>query len=58
MTLQGHPEYDATIACELLERRRGSVLDEATYPDGIDRVHHPHDGVLVGAAFLWFLMKE
>ncbi|RAK83305.1 class I glutamine amidotransferase-like protein [Aspergillus costaricaensis CBS 115574] len=58
MTLQGHPEYDATIACELLERRRGSVLDEATYRDGIDRVHHPHDGVLVGAAFLWFLIKE
>lgn len=58
MTMQGHPEYDAMIACELLERRRGSVLDKATYRDGMDRVRHSHDGVTVGAAFLRFLIKE
>ncbi|KAL4769207.1 class I glutamine amidotransferase-like protein [Aspergillus nidulans var. acristatus] len=58
MTLQGHPEYDATIACELLERRRGCVLDEATYRDGMDRVHHPHDEVIVATAFSRFLIKE
>lgn len=28
MILNRYPEYDATTACELLERRHGSVLDQ------------------------------
>ncbi|KAF2026785.1 GMP synthase [Setomelanomma holmii] len=42
---------------EFLERRHGSVLDEATYQDGKDRANDPHDGVTVGARFLMFLLE-
>jgi GMP synthase-like glutamine amidotransferase len=58
ISLQGHPEYNAKIASELLDRRRGSVLDDTTYRDGMDRVNSPHDGVTVGASFLRFLLEE
>ncbi|KAF7563695.1 hypothetical protein G7046_g482 [Stylonectria norvegica] len=58
ISLQGHPEYTAKFASDLLDRRRGSVLDEKTYQDGKNRVNNPHDGVTVGAAFLKFLLEE
>lgn len=58
ISLQGHPEYTDKIACELLDRRRGSVLDETTYLDGKNRVNNPHDGVVVGAGFVRFLIEE
>jgi GMP synthase-like glutamine amidotransferase len=56
-TLQGHPEYDADIATDFLERRHGTVLDEATYQDGKDRVQNPHDSLTIGARFLLFLLE-
>ncbi|KAF2264425.1 class I glutamine amidotransferase-like protein [Lojkania enalia] len=58
ISLQGHPEYNAKIAGEFLDRRRGSVLDDTTYQDGKNRVNSPHDGVTVGASFLKFLLEE
>ncbi|KAF2272255.1 class I glutamine amidotransferase-like protein [Westerdykella ornata] len=58
ITVQGHPEYTAKIASEFLDRRRGSLLDEATYQDGKNRVNNPHDGVTVGASFLKFLLEK
>jgi hypothetical protein len=57
LTLQGHPEYNANIASEFLERRHGSALDEETYQDGKDRANNPHDGINVGARFLMFLLE-
>jgi GMP synthase-like glutamine amidotransferase len=58
ISLQGHPEYTAKIASEFLDLRRGSVLDETTYQDAKNRVDNPHDGVIVGAGFLRFLLEE
>ncbi|KAL7918582.1 class I glutamine amidotransferase-like protein [Trichoderma austrokoningii] len=58
ISLQGHPEYNGKIACELLDRRRGTVLDETTYQDGRSRSFNPHDGVVVGAGFVKFLLDE
>ncbi|KAL6890031.1 class I glutamine amidotransferase-like protein [Trichoderma evansii] len=58
ISLQGHPEYTEKIGCEFLERRRGSALDEATYQDGKNRVYNPHDGLIVGAAFVKFLLED
>ncbi|RDW58851.1 class I glutamine amidotransferase-like protein [Coleophoma cylindrospora] len=58
ITLQGHPEFNGAIANELLDRRRGSLLDDLTYQDGKNRANKPHDGGAVGAAFLKFLLEE
>ena len=58
ISLQGHPEYNAQIAVDFLQRRRGSKLDEQTYADGIRRAHDLHDGAVVGAAFVKFLLEE
>ena len=58
ISLQGHPEYNAKIASEFLDRRRGSVLNDIIYQDGKNRVNNPHDGVTVGAGFLKFLLEE
>lgn len=58
ISLQGHPEYNARIAGELLDLRRGSVLDEATYQDGKTRANNPHDGVAVAVGFLRFLLEK
>jgi len=58
ISLQGHPEYDAKIGGEFLERRRGSLLDETTYQDGKRRLYKPHDGVAVAAGFLRFLLAD
>lgn len=58
MNLQGHPEYDTKIANETLDRRlASSSLDDATYKDGKNRVNDPHDGLVVTAAFLKFLLE-
>ncbi|KAL7940031.1 class I glutamine amidotransferase-like protein [Trichoderma barbatum] len=58
ISIQGHPEYTAKIASELLDRRHGSLLDDVAYQDGMNRVNNPHDGVLIGATFLKFLLEE
>jgi hypothetical protein len=57
MSVQGHPEFDGAIADEILHRRRGSVLDEATYQDAKARVDDQHDGATVAAVFVRFLME-
>lgn len=58
ITVQGHPEFNEAIVRELLDtRREQNILDEATYRDAIARVTKPHDGVLVGEAFLRFLQE-
>ncbi|EME46923.1 hypothetical protein DOTSEDRAFT_87332 [Dothistroma septosporum NZE10] len=57
-SLQGHPEFTGTIAEELLDLRRGTVLSDVAVEDGKRRVHERHDGVKVAAAFLKFLLEE
>jgi GMP synthase-like glutamine amidotransferase len=58
ITLQGHPEYNEKIAGILLDRRRGTLMDDETYQDGKKRVNNPHDGVAVGVGFLKFLLQK
>lgn len=59
ITIQGHPEFNGELVAELLDNRheRG-IFDDAMYKEGMERVRNPHDGVVVGAAFLRFLREE
>lgn len=59
ITVQGHPEFTKDIVTELLESRHASgVFDDTMYEDGIKRVGDKHDGVLVGKAFIKFLLDD
>ncbi|CAD6567474.1 MAG: hypothetical protein ASARMPRED_000858 [Alectoria sarmentosa] len=59
ITVQGHPEFTEEIVAELLEKRREQkVFGDEIYGEAMARVGKPHDGVLVGQAFLKFLMEN
>lgn len=58
LTVQGHPEFDGEIEEELIQRRyEQGVFDMGMYKDAMGRVRREHDGVVVGAAFLRFLLE-
>jgi len=59
ITIQGHPEFNEAIMRELLEIRK----DQGLWPieewqAGMDKVAKHHDGVVVSATFLKFLLDE
>jgi len=59
ITIQGHPEFNEAIMRELLEIRK----DQGLWPieewqAGMDKVADHHDGVVVAAAFLRFLLDD
>jgi len=59
ITIQGHPEFTEAIMRELLEIRKDQGLwpfDE--WKAGMDKVANQHDGVVVAAAFLKFLLDD
>lgn len=59
ITVQGHPEFTEEIVAELLEKRREQkIFGDEIYGEAMARVGKPHDGVLVGQAFLKFLMEN
>lgn len=59
ITVQGHPEFNGAIETELLQSRHDQgIFNDEQFDEGISRVHLPHDGVVVGAAFLQFLLDE
>ncbi|KAI9709600.1 MAG: hypothetical protein M1828_002408 [Chrysothrix sp. TS-e1954] len=59
MTVQGHPEFNEQIMRELLESRHfQGIFDDKLYDDAMSRVANHHDGVIVGAAFLRFLLDD
>lgn len=58
ISMQGHPEYNAEIAGELMDLRRGILLSEETFGDGKSRVQNPHDGEMIAATFLRFLLDD
>ena len=59
ITVQGHPEFNAEIMTEILNKRHDvGIFDDATFDAAIDRVTLHHDGVVVGKAFLRFLLDE
>lgn len=59
LTVQGHPEFDAEIVRELLEVRHvQGIFDDPTYQEALSRVEKEQDGVVVGKAFIRFLLDE
>lgn len=58
ISLQGHPEFTGDIVDELLDRRHGTLLDDATFKDGKSRAYNSHDGVAVAAAFVRFMLSD
>lgn len=54
-TVQGHPEFPATYAEELIEARRGTVLSEAEAARGLGTVRDPADADVVAALLARFL---
>ena len=59
ITVQGHPEFNAEIVGEITRRRYDQgIFDKAQYDDAMSRVKINHDGVVVAAAFLRFLLDD
>lgn len=59
ITVQGHPEFTDFIEAAILERRlEQGAFDEAMYKEAMSRVGNEHDGLLIAAAFVKFLMEE
>lgn len=59
ITVQGHPEFTEEIVTELLESRHASgVFDDGMYKDGMERVGKTHGGIIVGKAFIKFVLED
>ncbi|KKZ64757.1 hypothetical protein EMCG_09335 [[Emmonsia] crescens] len=59
ISVQGHPEFTKDIVAEILDARRGAgVFPSGIYEGGMSTVGNEHDGIVVGKAFLEFLIKE
>jgi GMP synthase-like glutamine amidotransferase len=57
ITVQAHPEFDATIVEEILDsRQKIGVFPNGVFDDGMKRLRDHHDGVQVAAVFLKFLL--
>ena len=59
VTVQGHPEFNCDIVSEITQRRHDQgIFTAQMYDDAMSRVDKPHDGVVVGAAFIRFLLED
>lgn len=59
ITLQGHPEFTEEIVSEILTtRNKLRVFSDEECQEALSRVKNKHDGLVVGAAFLRFLLEE
>lgn len=57
-TLQGHPEFDEPIMREIVDTRHATgIFDDEAYDLHSKKVSLPHDGVIVGQAFVRFLLN-
>ncbi|KAI9754160.1 MAG: NADPH-cytochrome P450 reductase [Chaenotheca gracillima] len=58
LTVQGHPEFNQEIVEELLNSRHAQgIFDDEMFKDAIGRVADRQDGVVVGKAFLKFVVR-
>lgn len=58
LTLQGHPEYNGTIVSEVLQARKDAgIFSQEMYDEARSRVYDTHDGIVVGAEILRFLLE-
>lgn len=59
ITIQGHPEFNEEIMTELLRARHAmGLFNDEDFDKYMDRAGKPHDGVVVGRAFIEFLLDE
>ncbi|OJD17123.1 hypothetical protein AJ78_02768 [Emergomyces pasteurianus Ep9510] len=59
ISVQGHPEFTKDIVAEILDARRNAgVFPPGIYEGGMATVGNDHDGIVVGKAFLEFLINE
>ena len=59
VTVQGHPEFYEGIMEDLINtRHQMGIFDDRMCKDGMSRVRKPHDGVVVAAAFIRFLLEK
>jgi len=59
LSVQGHPEFTEDIVRELLENRhRLGIFGDEIFEEAMGRVGRGQDGVVVGQAFVRFLMDE
>lgn len=59
VTIQGHPEFTEDIVTEILQTRAElGVFDQAQAQEALGRAGNEHDGVVIGAAFLRFLLDD
>ncbi|MCJ1269751.1 hypothetical protein MMC22_009644 [Lobaria immixta] len=59
ITIQGHPEFDEGIMTELLKKRRAlNIISEQEFENAMARVGNAQDGLVVGKAFLRFLVDD
>lgn len=58
ISVQGHPEYNSEIMHEFISvRAKLGVFTKEFTKDALKRITDPHDGVVIGSAFLRFLIE-
>jgi hypothetical protein len=56
---QGHPEFTKEIIEEILKARHSKgVFTDMVFEDAMKRITDHDDGIIVGQAFLRFLLEE
>lgn len=59
LTVQGHPEYTASMVSDIVNMRAQlGVFSKEVSQDALDRVNNEHDGVEIGVVFLNFLLED
>lgn len=59
ITVQGHPEFNEEITTEILRARHAmGIFNDDDFNKYMDMVVKPHDGVVVGKAFIEFLLDD
>jgi GMP synthase-like glutamine amidotransferase len=58
ITIQGHPEFNREIVAEILQsRHKNGTFSDGTYEEAMTRVGNEHHGLVVGKAFVKFLVE-
>lgn len=59
ITTQGHPEFNEEIEDEIIKYlNKEGAFSELQAQEALSRVGNEHDGVLIGATFLKFLLED
>jgi GMP synthase-like glutamine amidotransferase len=59
ITVQGHPEFNEEIVREILRARHAmAIFSDEDFEKYMRMAGNPHDGVVVGKAFIEFLLDD